>query len=43
MDNEDEEELNELSRLSIMLVLDDLELEMETIKELLMFIIVDKS
>lgn len=35
MDNEDEEEFNELSRLSIMLVLDDLELEMETIKELL--------
>lgn len=35
MDNENEEEFNELSRLSIMLVVDDLELEVETIKELL--------
>lgn len=34
-DNADEEEFSELSRLSIMLVLDEPELEMETIKELL--------
>lgn len=35
IESEDIEQINELSRLSIMMVLDDLELEMETIKELL--------